>query len=360
MDMPDWELVYALKRFILEVRKKNGDIYPAETLYELVICLQMFLNCKGRSVKFIDDPEYIEVRHCLDNRMKELSREGNIQQRKKADIISVDDENLMWDKNVLGSSSPKQLVDTVLYLFGVHFALRASVEHRSLRIGPRSQLRLGIDRDKRFLEYSEDVSKTRQGGLAHKNVGRKIVRAYANIVNPDRCIVKLYEDYMTRRPIHNCLEDFYLRPLAHPRGRVWYVSQPIGRNTLSKVVGNLAADAGLKGNYSNHSLRATAASRLYNANVDEQLISEVTGHRSNAVREYKGTSNDQLKCVSNVLYGGEFENNPDLIKLPNPEVAKSSVTDVENVSKKPKYDIDVTNPSQKGPLNVNVTVNINK
>ena len=65
----------------------------------------------------------------------------------------------------------------------------------------------------------------------------------------------------------------------------------------------LAKKAGLIGNFSNHSLRATAASQLYNANVDEQLISEVTGHRSNAVRGYKRTSSDQLKSVSNILYG---------------------------------------------------------
>ena len=78
---------------------------------------------------------------------------------------------MIWEKHILGLSNPKQLVDTVLYLFGVHFALRATVEHRALCVGPKSQLTLGLDRDKRFLEYSEDVSKTRQGGIDHRNIG---------------------------------------------------------------------------------------------------------------------------------------------------------------------------------------------
>jgi integrase len=36
----------------------------------------------------------------------------------------------------------------------------------------------------------------------------------------------------------------------------------------------------LKGRYTNHSLRATTATRLYQAGVEEQLIMERTGHRS--------------------------------------------------------------------------------
>ena len=38
--------------------------------------------------------------------------------------------------------------------------------------------------------------------------------------------------------------------------------------------------AGIHGHKTNHSLRATATSKLYLAGVDEQLVMEVTGHRS--------------------------------------------------------------------------------
>ena len=200
--MQDWECVYALKRFIMEVRKKNGDIYPAETLYEVIICLQMYLNAHGVNVKFLDDTEYVEIHYCLDNRMKELSHSGNVAKCKKADVITLVDEKMMWASNVLGSSNPKQLVHTVLYMFSVYFTLHVSVEHRSLCVGPNSQLKLGLDRDERYLEYSEDVSKTHQGGINHRNVGCKIVRAYANISEPDKCIITLFEKYMAHRPIH--------------------------------------------------------------------------------------------------------------------------------------------------------------
>lgn len=37
----------------------------------------------------------------------------------------------------------------------------------------------------------------------------------------------------------------------------------------------------------NYSLRASAAIRVYHAGVDEQLMSEVTGQRLDAIRNYK-------------------------------------------------------------------------
>ena len=55
----------------------------------------------------------------------------------------------------------------------------------------------------------------------------------------------------------------------------------------------------------NHSLCATAATRLYHSNVDEQLIMSVTGHKStDSIRNYKRTSEEQYKKLSDVLRSG--------------------------------------------------------
>ena len=53
------------------------------------------------------------------------------------------------------------------------------------------------------------------------------------------------------------------------------------------------------------SLRATAATRLYDAGVDEQLITEKTGHRSSAVRSYKRTQDAQLVKISEIIQESE-------------------------------------------------------
>ena len=202
----------------------------------------------------------------------------------------------------------------------------------------------------RYLLYKEDVSKTRQGGLDHRRIKPKIVRAYENKANPDCCIVTLYLKYLSVRPQGLKNNDFYLRPLAVPCGNVWYSCQPIGKNKLTTIVGDMAEKAGIPGKITNHSLRASSASRMYNNNVDEQLICEVTGHRSNAVRSYKRTSDDKRKEISNTLYGKHVENEEKVEGVGEP------------ISKRRKLEVPVTvEQTPKGlPIYVNVNVNFNK
>ena len=84
--------------------------------------------------------------------------------------------------------------------------------------------------------------------------------------------------------------------------------QPMGRHKLSEIVSELLSQIGVSGKISNHSLRASAVTHLYQQDVDEQLIMEHTGHCSNAVRLYKHTSNGQIRDVSNILYSNVKEN----------------------------------------------------
>ena len=53
---------------------------------------------------------------------------------------------------------------------------------------------------------------------------------------------------------------------------------------------------------SNHSLLATGATALCNANVPEKMIK--AGHRSNALQLYEHTTLQQKQAVSNVLVQG--------------------------------------------------------
>jgi hypothetical protein len=50
-----------------------------------------------------------------------------------------------------------------------------------------------------------------------------------------------------------------------------------------------------------HSVRATAATQLFNHGVSEQLIAETTGHQSDAIRVYKHTSLEQTLNVQKAL-----------------------------------------------------------
>ena len=60
---------------------------------------------------------------------------------------------------------------------------------------------------------------------------------------------------------------------------VWFTSTPVGHNKLGNVVSKMCKDADLQGQFSNHSLRATTATRGLEKGISDKLIMERTGHQ---------------------------------------------------------------------------------
>ena len=351
LEMSKDELCHVLSRFILEVKKKDGTDYPCESIYDLIIAIQMYLHTNGKEYKLLNDKEFVSLTNVVNAKMCQLSKEGKRVQRRQAEAITYEEEDKMWQDGILGDQSPKQLVDTVLYSFGIHFALRAGSEHKSLRVGELSQFKIIIDNGKKILRYQEHASKAQAGGLRHRKIVPKCVDAFENLTNPERCVVRLYEKYTAHRPaIQKCKDtSFYLQPIDKPVNEIWYKVTPIGINTLCKTVKRLCQSAGIEGHKTNHSLRATAASRLYNSNVEEQLICETTGHRSTAVRSYKRTSNDQKNYVSDLLYSKKHI------------VDKEYQVSASNPGTSKEDDVVISSPNKvKDSLNITINVNINK
>ncbi|XP_028418023.1 uncharacterized protein LOC114542762 [Dendronephthya gigantea] len=304
--MSDDELNRTLACFICEVRKSDGSKYPPNTLYGIIAAIQHFLKGKGKQVRLLNDDKFEYLRNALDAVMKESASAGLGLTRKQGEVITLREEEQLWEKGVLGDSQPQQLLDTLVYLFGIHFALRGGNEHRRLR-ADNSQIIKGVDKETglHYLEYREDVSKTNAGGIKDRKLKRKVTRAYENKENKKRCIVRLYDKYVSLCPSVGAESStaFYRTALKCPKPNCWYSSVPVGHNKLASTVKRLCEQAGLSGYRTNHSLRATAATRMYDKGVDEQLICEKTGHRSDAVRAYKRTSSEQQVEVSDILYG---------------------------------------------------------
>ena len=170
-----------------------------------------------------------------------------------------------------------------------------------------------------------------------------------------------------------CSQDFYLRPLVVPNGDVWYSCQPRGRHALEKVIKKLCKQSGLDGKHTNHSCRASSATRMYDQGLDVQLICEKTGHRSVAVRSYKRTSNKQLKQVTDVLYGNktseinEGEVKPKITKVesePSATVSKAPpevTTSDGNDDKKSEEEIKpIANVEVAKGITLNININVSK
>ncbi|CAC5358886.1 unnamed protein product [Mytilus coruscus] len=230
----------------------------------------------------------------------------------RAEEISLEEEEKLWASGSLGSDNARHLLNTLVYLIGLNFALRGGQEHRDLKGGNSSQFQINEKNGSKCLIYTEAKSKADQGGIKHKNVKRKSVVAYQNTENQARCVVNLFELYASHcPPFPRKADALYLRPLKIPNGNIWYADQPIGRHSLANIVASICQEAGIGGYHTNHSLRASAATRMYDAGVDEQLICEVTGHRSNAVRNYKRTNEKQKRKINSVIQGRTDSENDD-------------------------------------------------
>ncbi len=76
-----------------------------------------------------------------------------------ADILTLDQEELLWQKGLLRQDNPVQLQCTVLYVLGINLALYAGKEHQNLKSirSVNSQLRWGCVNGECVLHYKESL-----------------------------------------------------------------------------------------------------------------------------------------------------------------------------------------------------------
>ena len=97
--MSDLELGYWVQRFVTEIRKKDGAVYPSETLYAPLVCgIQRYIRIHGKrpELDFFTNPVFSELKLSLDAEMKRIGGLGIGTKRKKAEVISVEQEERLW------------------------------------------------------------------------------------------------------------------------------------------------------------------------------------------------------------------------------------------------------------------------
>ena len=279
LEMDSVAQAYWLTRCILEVRKQDGKEYPPNSLHHIICGIMRHVRCFKPEVDFFKDNDFSSFRSSLNAEMKRLQSKG-LATLKQAEPLTEKEEELLWEKKFLGEQSPQILLNTMIFMNGLYFALRSGEEHRNLRHTPCQIEVVERQGERSYLKYTEDISKNHPGGLKGRKVKPKIVTHHANIDNPARCFVRLFKLYRSLCPLDGPPNAFYLSPLKNHKTDCWFSTAPIGKFKLSKAITNMCKDCGIQGYKTNHSLRATAATRLYSSGVDEQLVMERTGHHS--------------------------------------------------------------------------------
>ena len=75
------DLCFTLSWFIQEIKRIDGSDYPPNTLREVIIMIQMFLNKHNVFWKLLEYPKFLTLRNIIDNTMKEsnCTRSGCLQ-----------------------------------------------------------------------------------------------------------------------------------------------------------------------------------------------------------------------------------------------------------------------------------------
>ena len=175
------------------------------------------------------------------------------------------------------------------------------MEHRDLKL---SQFKR-VHNPEGYI-YTEFSSKNRPGRFKNLEVSHKSVPIYAAPNVGIHCHVFLLDTYISKLPSEAIENDnFYLGPLLSTSPDPTKSCRHQWETLLSSMLKNMCLLAGVEGNKTNHSFRATGATELFSAGVPEKIIQQRIGHRSTkALRVYQRTTLEQYQAVSNISSSG--------------------------------------------------------
>ena len=298
------ELNRLLSHFYMTVKKKDGSEYEPSTIKDCSRSIDRFLtkNC-GKSFSILRDVEFSGSREVLASKAKFLRREHGMGRKpNRAQELSKEEINLMWEKGVLGSTTPRALLNTVWLNNSIFFGWRANEEHYKVRYGDVVFREAKGEQCAYYEWLVERGTKTRDGNNcpAQERLFDPKIWATGN----ERCPVKCLDEFLRRRPASMKLADspFYIAVIENPATEIWYKDQRMGVKPLQNMLKNMSKSVGITKRVTNHSARRTMLRTLQHGGIDRYDICQLSGHRNpKSLDEYSSLSDQQQHQLASVL-----------------------------------------------------------
>ena len=104
------ELQEIIKKFVLAVRKNNGQEYEPSSLRAFIQSIDWHLRKKNYGFSMLNDKEFHEVQDILQKKQKQLKSIGKGNRPNAADPLSDEDIDTFYSLKVLGIHSPRALL----------------------------------------------------------------------------------------------------------------------------------------------------------------------------------------------------------------------------------------------------------
>ena len=200
------------KKPFQEIRTVKREEDHPSTLYNKAM-IQIYINERvDYTTKIMEDNDFLGFRKSPDkNKLKNLTSSGHRTAPRQGEIFSEQMEQELREKH--SWNQPNNLLRTVYFLVGKHFALRICREHHDLRHEMGSQIKtVGMVQEKKVI-YQKDLSKNNNGGLKHANNKAKTGTIFST--GGSYCPVEIIEKYMKKDPPKS--KSFYCRPRENQR-----------------------------------------------------------------------------------------------------------------------------------------------
>ena len=265
--------------------------------------LDRHLRSKNYPKSIVRDTEFLSSRKVLEGKARKLRELGMGKRPNKAQSLTKEEEEILWENGQLGDKTPRSLINTVWWLLTMHFGLRGRQEHHDMKVEDFSFQK--DDGGVEFVTFSEGLTKTRGGGL---RVKPRLATPKMFATGKKRCPVAILKKYLDKRPAElKTTGPVYLSVIDKPQTSVWYKKMPMGKNTINNIMKTMKENSPLKDvcpdkKLTNHSARKTVVKKLKSSGIPKCEIKNITGHSSEqGLDDYDSGDENEQRIMSNII-----------------------------------------------------------
>ena len=143
----------------MEVRKQDGSQYEPSCLRVMMASIDRHLREKKYPKSIARDKDFESSREVLEGIAKELRKSGKGKLPNRAQSLSDEEIEILWNSGQLGPQNPRSLLNTMWWNNCIYFGMRGREEHHNVLI---EDFHFKTDAKGRvFITFQEDLTKTR-------------------------------------------------------------------------------------------------------------------------------------------------------------------------------------------------------
>ena len=297
-------LAELLRKFYAEVRTNDNKLYSPGTLRGLRAGLHRAItgNPYNRTFNILTDSTFILANRTFETMCKKWVGTGKQSHHpaiEKGDLIKL----LNYFQNY--KCDPVTLTNTFWFLLCYFFARRGREGFRTL-----TKDSFTIKEDDKGIKYlaesHSEISKNWQGGTSSKAWDYSDQRGYGIQIGESNInLVDVYTFYTSKLSPDN--EALFQKPLKNwEKSEYWFGKTVLGKNKLGQIMKSISEKCGMSRVYTNHSVRATAITIMYQNGIDTKQICKITKHKTEeSLKHYiSGQTSDQKRRCAEVLCAG--------------------------------------------------------